>query len=91
MYLLDSPIVVPQILERDYSNNHIAIKLFYNGENIAEKRFKDNYSYNGFNDENVIYIAGTCIWIGYLYGDLGSSITNVLLGGEQGVKQPKFA
>ena len=83
IYLIESPIVIAQDKEREYRKIPITLSLFYDRECVADKKFRDDYGPNGLNDENCIYLAGTCIWIGYLYGELGTKVTELL-----GTSQP---
>ena len=78
VYTLDAPVIFPQDSGRDYQNNPITINLWHNNIHVATKKCKDSYSCDRYNDENVIFIAGTCIWIAYLYGELGACVTKIL-------------
>ena len=78
VYSLDASVIFPQDSTRDYQNNPITINMWHNDIQVATKTYKDSYSCDRYNDENVIFIAGTCIWIAYLYGELGAWVTKIL-------------
>jgi hypothetical protein len=90
IYLLDEPIIIPQEHERNYQKSPIKADLWYDREKVAEKIFRDSYCCDQYNDENVIYLAGTCVWIGYLYGELGTKVSEILSGSDQNAKRPKL-
>ena len=90
IYLIESPILVAQDKEREYRKIPIKLSLFYDREFVAKKEFKDDYGYDGLNDENCIYLARTCIWIGYLYGELGAKVTEVLDASQPTTKRQKL-
>ena len=78
VYSLDAPVIFPRDSTRDYQNNPITINLCHDNIHVATKTYKDSYSCDRYNDENVIFIAGTCIWIAYLYGELGACVDKML-------------
>ena len=90
IYLIESPILIAQDKTRDYRKMPLKLSLFYDGESVADKQFRDDYGQDGLNDENCIYIAGTCIWIGYLYGELGAKVTEVLDASQPTTKRRKL-
>ena len=78
IYSLEAPILIAQDKDRNYRKRPVKLSLFYYGASIAEKEFRYEYSGDRPNDENCIFLAGTCIWIGYLYGALGEKVTEIL-------------
>ena len=77
-YVLEQPIMVEQNSDIDYKKKGLKLTLFYNGEQIGQKYMKNTSSVEGTNLGNIIFCGKTCIFIGFIDGELGETITDML-------------